>query len=321
MGLEEVRLVPICCCGCCCFWVIFTIIAVPLSFKSLEQGKYALQLSWMSQKIADEVVTEPGMKMVGLGNMLIEYPSTFQYMYFANVAKSVDEQAASEEVIRGPIRARSEDGLDMKVSLSFQWKLEPQALHPLYGILGDNLYKDEFVRFARASVVEACSKFRAGLFFTNRTEITAVMLDHLSSVFKNPSNKLSVNIQGLQLREVDLPDAFDDEIVNTQEQMQEAEVAMAEREQQKIAMERELLVATEKVQEVIQNAKGAAEQVTLNNQAVVDQMLIEANQKALANAEVLQLFINDADPFGRLFNIMQIRALGGHKEDKLLINM
>merc|ERR1719343_85873 len=181
-------------------------------------------------------------------------------MYFArNVQKRCsgepDEHECSE-VHRGPIKARSKDGLEMTVSVSFQWRLQPQALKPLYEILGNDLYKDEFVRFARAAVVQACSKFTADMYFTNRTIITSEMFDRLTSNFMQKEKALEVQIKDVQLREVDPPDAFDDEIANTQEQMQEVEVAVAEREEQRIAMEREILVAQEKVQQIIQEAQG-----------------------------------------------------------------
>merc|ERR1711862_778366 len=107
------------------------------------------------------------MKSVGLGNSLLEYPSTFQSMYLAGDYTA--SQHSQNDIVRGPVRARSRDGLEMKVSVSFQWKLEVGSLHPLYGILGNHLYQAEFVRFARQAVMSACAEFTADMFFTNRS--------------------------------------------------------------------------------------------------------------------------------------------------------
>jgi len=156
----------------------------------------------------------------------------------------------------------------MLVSVSMQWRLQPQALIPLYSILGNDLYKDEFVRFARSAIVDACSKYQADNFFTNRTIIKAEMIERLSDNFNQPARGLEVEINDVQLREV--------------------EVAEAEREEQRIAMEREIMVATE---------------------------------KAVSNAEILQNFENDTDPFSRLFDIMKIKAIRDHSDTKLLIYM
>jgi len=304
--------------------VIFAIIALPLSFKSLEQGKFALQLNWTTQKISDEVVTSPGMYMVGLGNMLIEFPSTFQNMYFVKDSRGI---AGSDlDVFRGPIRARSADGLEMLVSLSFQWKLEPTALVPLYRILGggegdSNLYRDEFVRFARAAIIESCSYFEADMYFTNRTEITRRMRDIVSTEFDQPAKGLKVLIKGLQLREVDLPDAFDEEIVRTQEQMQEVEVANAEREEEKITWSRELLVAEQRVLEILEKSRGIAQKTKDLNEATVDQLLVFQTKQAQANALILEEVSKDADPVQRLFEIMEISAVRNHNSSHLMINL
>lgn len=316
----EVKVFPACTCAVICCASIFACIALPLSFKSLEQGYYALSLNWSTQKIGDEVMIDPGMHLVGLGNMLVEYPSTFQTMYFVShlSGRGID---AEDAIRRGPVRARTADGLEMLVSISFQWKLEPSSLIPLYEILGDVYYKDEFVRFARSAIVEASSFWAASEYFTNRTEITDAMRDYLTIAFTNPDKGLSVQIKGLQLREVDLPDAFDFEIAVTQEQMQEVEVAIAEREEQRIGMLREKLIAEHEVTELMQGAIARAEQTRISNDAVVTQMLYMAKEKAKSNGKILTVFRNNSLPFDRLFDYMAVRTLTDHSDDKLLINM
>ncbi|CAJ1379689.1 unnamed protein product [Effrenium voratum] len=215
MGLEDIRIFPVCGLFLCLSLVVFTLVSVPSSFKSMEQGRYSVTLEWMTQNIRDEVVIEPGLKFVGLGNYLIEFPGTFQAMYFISDGRGVSPAPVPElfkPVVRGAIRARSADGLEMQISVSFQWRLRPNALVDLYNILGETLYKDEFVRFAKAAVIESCSKFTADQYFTQRQAITTNMMQALQANFDKPELGLSMEIAGLQLREVDLPDDFDDEI-------------------------------------------------------------------------------------------------------------
>jgi len=350
----EIKVVPVLCCSVFCCVFIFAIIALPLSFKSLEQGKYALKLNWSTQKLHSDVMTEPGMYMTGLGNMLVEFPSTFQTMYFVRNSRGISEASGEDEVtshiMRGVIRARSADGLEMHVAVSFQWQLKEGSLLPLYALLGggeleESLYRDEFVRFARAAVVQSCANWEAEKFFTHRVEITADMLSILRKAFDTPpctemeqvaandmvgsegrmlpraNCGLSMTIQGLQLREVDLPDAYDEEIIHTQEEMQEVEVRLAEREEQKVMMQKKLMEATEKVKQIIQESIGVAEKTRIENEAVVEQLLNLQRKQAAANAEILAQFVNDTDPFARLFEIMEIRALNAHKGERLMINM
>eukprot|EP00930_Biecheleria_cincta_P069558 TRINITY_DN57287_c0_g1_i1.p1 TRINITY_DN57287_c0_g1~~TRINITY_DN57287_c0_g1_i1.p1 ORF type:complete len:362 (+),score=72.56 TRINITY_DN57287_c0_g1_i1:101-1087(+) len=310
----------------CCSLTVFTLFAIPFSFKSMEQGKYSVKLNWLTQQLEDPVHTEPGIKFVGLGNWLVEFPSSYQTMYFVNDKRGL--QAEPEDldklfwpVIRGPVRARSLDGLEMSVSMSFQWKLASSNLVDLYGILGDNLYKDEFVRFAKGAVIHACSFFAAEEYFSSRENITRKMMTLVSDAFKKPEKGLYIEIKGLQLREVDLPDEYDMEIAETQEQMQEFYVAEAERAQLIVSKEAEVEVAREKVKEQVANAEAIAEQIRLQNNATIKQLMLIQNMQAAANAELLQQFANDTAPFQRLFDLMQLKALEGHDASAMTISM
>jgi len=306
--------------------LIWLVISIPMSFKSLEQGKYALELNWRTQEIGKTIHTEPGMYWLGFGNMFVEFPSTFQTMYFIKDTRGVVDDEEHPSIKRPPLRARSSDGLEMSISVSFQWNLQSHSLKPLYDILGggnleEALYRDEFVRFARAAIVESCANYKADAFFTNRTTITLNMLEKVKVAFRQPTIGLDIGIQGLQLREVDLPGSYDDEIIKTQEEMQEVEVALAEREEQKVGMQRELMVAQERVLQVIQEASGQAEKTRLENEAIVTQILIFQEKQAAANAEILSKFVNDTDPYSRLFELMEIRAISSHNDTRLLINL
>jgi len=325
--MVEVKQIPIfkaCGCFCCCFWLIFAVVAVILSIVSMEQGKYAVQLIWLTQSVLDEPVTEAGLKFVGLGNALLEYPSTFQTMYFTTTTQGVQATGSENSfppIVKPPIRARSSDGLEMYVTVSFQWKLEAQALISLYKLLDEERYQDAFVRFARAAIINTCSYFPADMYFTNRTIITARMLEDLERNFQLPDKGLQCTIQGLQLQDVDLPDEFDVEIANTQTQLQELEVAYAERVEKEVAMQTELLVSQQQVLGRLETQRGQARGYLELNDAEVDQQLIFQQRQAAANNEILQIFQSDAQPFDRLFDIMEIRMLEDHTDDNLMFNI
>lgn len=329
MGLAEDTPVFLLGGGCCtCFWLIFTLVCLPLSFVSLPQGKYALRLSWSTQQVTEEPVVEPGRYFVGLGNMLVEFPSTMQSMYFANIPRRhITDDDGNEiesdmiEVYRPPMRARSADGLEMHVSLSFQWMIDPDAILPLYRILKHDGFYDEFVRFARMAIIRACSTYAAEEFFVSRLIITQRMLQYMNEEFNKPEDGMKITITGLQLREVDLPNQFDAEIANTQEQMQEINIAQAEREERIIVKERETLVATEEVNAAIQRAEGKAQEILIENEAEVYQLMNFQRRQAEANAQVLRQFENATNPFESLFETMEIRAIDTHDATKLLLKV
>eukprot|EP00929_Paragymnodinium_shiwhaense_P021846 TRINITY_DN14132_c0_g1_i1.p1 TRINITY_DN14132_c0_g1~~TRINITY_DN14132_c0_g1_i1.p1 ORF type:complete len:317 (+),score=101.55 TRINITY_DN14132_c0_g1_i1:174-1124(+) len=315
MEPGSVKVLPVTCCCCCCFWTLFTAIAIPLSFKSLEQGRYALALNWSTQQIGPDVISEPGLKAVGLGNSLVEFPATFQTLYFVNANGPA---WGPEDFTRPPVQARSQDGLKMYVSISFQWRLQPSALHDLYSLMGYERYKGEFVRFARAGVVSACSHWGASEFFTNRSSITADIIESLEAAFKLPG--LQVEIAGLQLREVDLPDDFDAEITRTQEEMQDVEVALAEREKEATARMQLVAEAEQRKRADITIAEGKAKAIEIENSALVDMMIELHAEVALSNQLILHQFMNDTDSMKRLFELMEVQGLNDHNPEKLLVN-
>ncbi|CAE8593200.1 unnamed protein product, partial [Polarella glacialis] len=180
MGIREAPAVKFCGCVVLILALLFAVVTVPLSFKSLEQGKQGLEFKWSTQSVSTNPITKTGIRFVGLGNQILEYPSTYQNVWFVADTRGLDQHAKLEEdmlkpVIRGPVRARSKDGLEMLIAVSFQYQLLSNAIVPLNEILGYETYKPEFVRFARAAIVEACSAFPAELYFTNRTPI----IDHM----------------------------------------------------------------------------------------------------------------------------------------------
>lgn len=313
------------CCGI--FWLGFTLAAYITSFSALEQGKYALLLNWSTQRIDPQVHVLPGLRFHGLGNMLLEFPSAFQTLYFSDVVKydCSDPPAGGaytpdcHELRKSPLYVRTRDGLEMKVSVAFQWRLNHTDLHDLYDNFGWDLYKDEFVRIASSSIVEACSFFHAKDYFSNRLNITKEMHAVLEAHFNRPQIGLKVEIRDVQLKEVDMPADYDEEIKTTQEMMQEVKVAEAEREEKRIQLEREVMVASEQYTMLVTQARGTAEKVRLGNVVFVEQLLNFQKKQAVMNARVLANFANATDPFGHLFEIMKLKAVREHNHKKLLL--
>jgi len=151
--------------------------------------------------------------------------------------------------------------------------------------------------------------------------ITADLLLKMREAFAEKEIGVELEVEGLQLREVDVPDAFDQEIILTQEQMQEVEVAVAERSMRKIEMEKKLMLATQRVNKIIHDSQGAAEKTRIHNEAIVTQTINYQKKQAVAFSGVLSKFAYDSDPFARLFEVMEVRALDAHNDKKLLVNL
>eukprot|EP00927_Polykrikos_kofoidii_P073690 TRINITY_DN69701_c0_g1_i1.p1 TRINITY_DN69701_c0_g1~~TRINITY_DN69701_c0_g1_i1.p1 ORF type:complete len:331 (-),score=55.99 TRINITY_DN69701_c0_g1_i1:150-1142(-) len=329
IDVSKVPVVPCACLSCVCFWLIFAIVAIPLSFEGLAQGKYALLVNWRTQKI-DRLVDEAGMHHVGFGNYLAKFPSTFQLMFFLADRRLIDtidlepDEKIKSVITRGPIRTRSNDGLEMYVSLSLQFRFDAESLHPLYTLLGNHLYHDEFVRFVRKSIVHTVSLYSATAFFKHRAAITEEMFRRMRDEFVFESRKhgrITIIIEGLQLREVDLPDAFDKEMADTQTEMQEVEVSLARRAEQEKVAERNVSVTRLDAQRRLTEAEGSAAKVRIENAAIVELMLLYQELQATASAEVLGAYKNDSQPFRRLLETMQLRSISVHGGSQMALKV
>lgn len=316
--------------------MFFTSIALPCSFVALPQGRYGLQLNWVSQQIQDTPFVDPGMYYTGFGNQIIEYPSTYQMMYFMDT----NWQPDNGEILRAPLKCRTIDGLEMTVALSLQWRIESSAMTPMYRILG-NLETGgmnfAFVRLATGVVFEGCSYFKAEAFFENREAIANKWIAMLSSKFRLDTDGYlatstsqaaagegefqMVSIIGLQLREVEFVGEYAAELSTTQREMQDNEVAVAERDRERVVKQIDMVTKVKLVEEQYILATAQAEKTKIDNTAVVNQIKVFAQKQALANAEVVKVLKEDSAPYERLFDMMEVRALERHNAGSLTVTL
>lgn len=326
MGLGDVRIAPCCACFVFLCLIIFTCIAVPNSYATLQRGEYAVVLNWATQELERRVLTQSGLYAVGLGNTLVKFPATYQTMYFVADKRGI---GCSEDTIRGgceqmiepPLSVRSKDGLLILLSMSFQWRHRPDDLDELYALAGNSAYRYLYARLSRSAVIVGASKFSAADYFTDRNTISDEITRELIAHFQRPKDGIEVDIVSVQLREVDLPDPFEWEIANTQANMQDLYLAYAERDSEIVTMQQNLVVMDQTVQQMLQDASGSAAATRISNEAFVSNFQNAQLRLANAHAEILQYFANDTMPFQCLFEVIELRGLDEHDEDKMYVNI
>jgi len=329
---EVARFKYVCCAGCCVGWLITIIVLIASSLKTLQQGEYALQFSHWDQDITGEVMLEPGIKNVGPLNKLVRYPSVYQMVYFDSFSSN---SASGNEVVLPPVHSRTFDGLQVYVKISFQWKLEPQHLKSIYGVLGGGedildmtarpddkpSFVSALVRFARGTLTNVCSNYTAAQFFANQTLVEQTMLFELTKAFNQPQKGLQIAIRGLQLRSVDLPDAYEGSIADTQKEEQDFQTALAERATRIMQMERRLMQAGKLQEELRVDALGNVTAIQEENAALVQQYSNFQVKQADVYAVMLQSLVNTNDPFKALIELMRQKALKAHATNKVTLSM
>lgn len=301
-GRGKVR----CCCwvGCCFGWLLFLIVLLSISLKTVDQGEFAFIFDHYKQDIVGEPIMDPGVKWVGPLNSLVRYPSVNQVVYFTTTTG----QLGKGEVRYPPIYSRTYDGLYVYVQVSFQWALEAQNLKSIFKILGGaedlinrerNPDKPSFeaaiVRFARSALADVCSEYTAAQFFANQSLVEQKMYDDLKDIFNQPANNLVLTIRGLQLRSVGLPSAYEDSITETQKQQQDYLTALAERDTKLMQYSTLQMQNVELQKQQLVNTNAQAEALMQSNAAWVQQYTNFQALQARSYTQILRNLENTTD--------------------------
>jgi regulator of protease activity HflC (stomatin/prohibitin superfamily) len=308
------------------------IILLSISMTTLETGRYGLKFSHYSQDVVGEPITEPGIKWVGALNSLILFPSVYQLVYFDDA----NAEVAENEVALDSVHSRTYDGLQIYVKISFQWYLKPENLKGVYAVLGgaEDLIDGEvydnkpsfigsIIRIARGALTAVCSQYTAADFFANQTVVQERMFQALQDTFSMPEENFVINVAGLQVRNVDLPDAYENSIADTQQAQQDFRTATAERFTKEVELSTAQVKSREKQTQlkVEVNAKKIA--ILAENAAVVEQYMKFQVMQADGYAKLLKVLIdtNATNPYETLLGLMRQRALKSHDINKLILTM
>ena len=134
--------------GCFCMVLIASAIMVGCSFGVLDPTQFALDYDTVNFQIADDTLYTGGRHFIGLGHKFIVFPNTLQTVRMGSA--SSEEGGDGETVKTSSLLARTEDGLQVTLDISFQYRLTPdlEQIIKLYSDFQDN-YRPVYVRIAR----------------------------------------------------------------------------------------------------------------------------------------------------------------------------
>lgn len=175
------------------------------------------------------------------------------------------EDADEETVTTSSLLARTEDGLQVTLDISFQYRLTEtiDAIIQLYSDFQDN-YRPAYVRIARNVLRDVASEFQAFQYFYNRSVVGAKMRDVLNSALANHS----ATVQAFQLLNVELPERFADAIEATEVARQAIENAKYQQDVAKTEANTRVEEAKRQAEIILLEASATAKSTTL--QAAAD---------------------------------------------------
>jgi len=301
-----------------------------LSFDALEYQEMGLNYSWVWERV-DRESFGSGRYYLGIGNHFIKFPKMVKSVYLlqGGEARPVQPLPAAYrqkaswgnqvnrkfEDFNGPaLQSRTADGLDVRLEISFQYRLKFDRLYDLFTTLGHK-YQDTLVRMAIEQLSTSTTRHPAHFFFTNRTTIGREMHKELRDHFEKHAFS---EVPFFQLRTVHLPKAFEDAIKRTQVKQQEIEIARLEQQRHTVGFETRVLQAEQRALVLQKQAAAEVEAIQLHNDAYCRQYELTNGLQASA-LDQLQTTAEWNSP--QLLNYLRIRAVREHPSNKTTIRI
>lgn len=296
----RVWLVPVC--GVA---VVSLVILFFLSFDTLEYQEVGLNYSWISEKVEDKSYMS-GRYYLGLGNHFLKFPKVVKSIFF------IDDLSAETQ---GPaLQSRTNDGLNVRLEVSFQYRLKFQDLYKMYSTLG-MLYERTFVRMAIEQLTTAATLHNAHFFFTNRTAISQEMHTRLNDHFKKHAFS---EVPFFQLRTVHLPAEFEEAIKDTQVKQQEIQIATLEQKTKRVQFETNVIKAEQAVKVMHNQASAEAASILAQNKAYCEQYKVSQDLQSKALKQLMAAAGWDSK---QVLEYLRIRAVREHPSDKTTIRL
>lgn len=273
------------------------------SFDTLEYQEYGLNFSRISETVERKPYTS-GRYYLGIANHFIRFPRMVNSVLFS------DEDAGAKQ---GPaLQSRTRDGLNVRLEVSFQYRLKFEKVYDLYSTLGKD-YEPTFLRMAIEQLATAATDHSAHFFFTNRTAISAVMHQRLNDHFQE---RAFSEVPFFQLRTVHLPHDFEEAIRETQVKQQDIQIATIEQKTKTVTFKTRVLQAEQDVKVLVNQAEAEAASIKATNKAYCKQYKVTQD---LQTSALSQLAKTSDWSAAQLLHYMRIRALRNHPSDKSMV--
>eukprot|EP00708_Paratrimastix_pyriformis_P003888 GAFH01002694.1.p1 GENE.GAFH01002694.1~~GAFH01002694.1.p1 ORF type:complete len:322 (-),score=94.68 GAFH01002694.1:95-1060(-) len=303
-----------CCCyhPCACWKVIIylvigvaalitMIVLIVCSFQWVEVGFYGLDANYIVQIVDDKNTYDEGRYFLGLGHGFIQYPKTVQTLDF------------SQNTSGTAITARTKDGLALTLGITLQYELIRNSLPALYRML-DHDYVEVLKNVARDQARDVASHWRAVEFFHNRSSIEYDLRVSMAEAFLD----FYARCTDVQMKSIDLPDAFETSIEQTEVARQDIEKAVFELSSAQVLAQTRIMYAQvdQTVQITAANASAQAKIV----QAKASAQGLNLTTTATADAAATLAALSGFTP-SDLVRYMYIQALAAHSSSALTIGL
>lgn len=208
---------------------------------------------------------------LGFGHWFIRFPRVIQTIEF---------MATGENSL---LHTRTADGLPLTLGLSFQYRYKPESLYSLYlTYKGD--HHAVYVNTATATIANVACNYSAYTFFNDKEGIARSMQRQLNAKFQG---ELFAQIEALQINQVELPDSFQNAILESISTKQNITRSMRYKENMQVTFATQRMVAEQSANQTVIRAGGVANQKLQQAQANarMTQQTVEAEMLAFGGVK------------------------------------
>ncbi len=266
-----------------------------LAFDSVGYNQFGLNQNSLTQEIENKVY-EKGFYHIGPINHFIKFPKTVQPIEFYESY---------------PLDSRTQDGLLIHIQLSFQYQLRKAELIQLFRTFALD-YENYFISQSRTTIRDVASFYNAIEFFNNRTFIGDAMFDYLVQDI----NAMFADIVYFQLREIDLPDEFEEALKQVQIAQQQYQIALYEQEAAIIRAQTQIIEAQAMANITVLTAEADAEAYLINMEAQAQALNVTLTAERIAYYAIgQQLNLTSSE----LLALLWVMAVRDHDDSMLII--
>jgi regulator of protease activity HflC (stomatin/prohibitin superfamily) len=193
--------------GTCLFCVILTgAILFGVSFDTLEPTQVGIKYNFNLVDIQDNKVYDNGRYYLGVGLHFIKYPINLQNLDFIGTES---------------VRCWSKEGQLLKLDVSMNYRLRRRDVIKIYRRYETGFHL-RLKLIALESIKEVSTHYEATDFFNQRPQISEEMRNAIAAKF----NTDFTDVELFNLRAIDLPDGFENKIVDKVVKAQEYQTAV-----------------------------------------------------------------------------------------------
>jgi hypothetical protein len=201
-----------------CIVLTITAILLLMSMDSLEPLQVAITYNKFTKQTGTEVYSS-GRYLIGPFMSFLVYPANLVTIEFS------DQRGATAE----PLQTRTAEGLGLVLHLSFQYQVNSTQIPQLYNLANTN-YHSTYVRISRDIILKVAGMYNATAYWSDRQSIG----DHMKLALDKELKGAFANCRFLQILRIDLPQTYEDSIVNTQVEVQKTNMKRFEQQVNKL---------------------------------------------------------------------------------------